>query len=66
MNATPLKSIPLAVIVAVVLALVSPVAASAASWTNAKPAASWTNAKPKASWTNAKPTASWTNRALRS
>jgi hypothetical protein len=56
---TTLKRIPLAAAIAVLLALASPLAAPAASWTNDKPNASWTNA----SWTNAKPNASRASRA---
>jgi hypothetical protein len=55
-----------------VLALVAPVGASAASWTDStRPKASWTDSTPTASWTDTRrPKASWTDgrtqhRALR-
>jgi hypothetical protein len=49
---------------ALLLALCAPGAATAASWTDARPSASWTDARrPAASWTDVRPAASWTDRA---
>ena len=57
------RNVSAAALFAIVVALVAPVGAPAASWTDAvKPYASWTDARPSASWTDAvKPSVSWTD-----
>lgn len=48
--------------VALLLALVAPAGATAASWTDSvRPRASWTDSRPSASWTDVRPAASWTD-----